>query len=192
MEANPEYVAARRVLLDALEAMGRQRRSVILVGAQAVYQHAIGYGRRTRSICTGSCVPSPVPSSQLASTGIELIRMPQRFRQKRSLRFAIMASVRMMSYPASGRCCWWRSDNGSQLCRARWRAHRSATAEPCEVAPTRRSRRCGPVGSRRQGRKLGLSGWRVVARRERAGHNLSQEGSRSPKKAPGSAPERLP
>ena len=39
----PEYVAARRVLLDALEALGPHRKAVILVGAQAIYLH-IGEG----------------------------------------------------------------------------------------------------------------------------------------------------
>lgn len=34
-----EYVAARRVLLDALEALGDHLEHVILVGAQAVYLH---------------------------------------------------------------------------------------------------------------------------------------------------------
>ena len=33
----PEYVEARRVLLDALDALGIHRRSVVLVGAQAIY-----------------------------------------------------------------------------------------------------------------------------------------------------------
>ncbi len=33
----PEYVAARGVLLDALEALGTQRDAIIVVGAQAVY-----------------------------------------------------------------------------------------------------------------------------------------------------------
>lgn len=33
----PEYVAARAVLLDALDALGSQRNAVIVVGAQAVY-----------------------------------------------------------------------------------------------------------------------------------------------------------
>jgi hypothetical protein len=33
----PEYVAARGVLLDALEALGSQREAIIVVGAQAVY-----------------------------------------------------------------------------------------------------------------------------------------------------------
>ena len=34
---DPEYVAARRVLLDAFEALGAHRKSVVLVGAQAIY-----------------------------------------------------------------------------------------------------------------------------------------------------------
>lgn len=32
-----QYVEARRVLLDALEALGEQRRSVVVAGAQAIY-----------------------------------------------------------------------------------------------------------------------------------------------------------
>lgn len=36
-EPDALYVAARRALLDALEALGEHRRSVVLVGAQAVY-----------------------------------------------------------------------------------------------------------------------------------------------------------
>lgn len=36
---DPEYVAARRVLLDALEALGDHRAALILVGAQAIYLH---------------------------------------------------------------------------------------------------------------------------------------------------------
>src|SRR6266542_4220236 len=35
----PEYVLARRVLLDALEALRPHRDSLILVGAQAIYIH---------------------------------------------------------------------------------------------------------------------------------------------------------
>jgi hypothetical protein len=37
--ADPLYVLARRVLLDALEALGSQRDALILAGAQAVYLH---------------------------------------------------------------------------------------------------------------------------------------------------------
>ncbi len=40
---DPEYVAARRVLLDALEALGEHRESIVLVGAQALYLH-VGEG----------------------------------------------------------------------------------------------------------------------------------------------------
>jgi len=36
---DPQYVIARGVLLDALDALGVQRDAVILVGAQAVYLH---------------------------------------------------------------------------------------------------------------------------------------------------------
>jgi Nucleotidyltransferase len=36
---DPALVAARRVLLDALDALGEQRAAVILVGAQAIYLH---------------------------------------------------------------------------------------------------------------------------------------------------------
>lgn len=36
---DPEYILARRVLLDALAALGPHRSAVVLVGAQAVYMH---------------------------------------------------------------------------------------------------------------------------------------------------------
>lgn len=36
---DPEYAGAGRTLLDALEGLGDQRESVILVGAQAIYLH---------------------------------------------------------------------------------------------------------------------------------------------------------
>ena len=35
----PLYVAAREVLLDALDALGEQREALILAGAQAIYIH---------------------------------------------------------------------------------------------------------------------------------------------------------
>lgn len=38
-DPDPRYVRARKVLLDALDALGGQRRAVVLVGAQAVYVH---------------------------------------------------------------------------------------------------------------------------------------------------------
>jgi hypothetical protein len=36
---DPLYVTARDVLLDALEALGPHRSSLVLVGAQAIYLH---------------------------------------------------------------------------------------------------------------------------------------------------------
>ncbi len=38
-EIDPLYVLARSVLLDALDALGAQRKAVILIGAQAIYLH---------------------------------------------------------------------------------------------------------------------------------------------------------
>lgn len=38
--ASPEYVAARRVLLDALDSLRPHLDAIVLVGAQAVYLHA--------------------------------------------------------------------------------------------------------------------------------------------------------
>ncbi len=41
-ELDPLYVVARSVLLDALAALGSQRKAVILIGAQAIYLHTGG------------------------------------------------------------------------------------------------------------------------------------------------------
>lgn len=43
VEHDPEYVGARRILPDALEALGNHRKAVVLVGAQAIY-HRVGDG----------------------------------------------------------------------------------------------------------------------------------------------------
>ena len=40
MAPDPFYIASRLALLDALEALGDQRKSLVLIGAQAVYLHA--------------------------------------------------------------------------------------------------------------------------------------------------------
>ena len=37
----PLYVAARGVLLDALDALGDQREALVLAAAQAIYSHAV-------------------------------------------------------------------------------------------------------------------------------------------------------
>jgi len=71
MTIAPEYVAARRVLLDALDAIGAHRRSVVLVGAQAVYLHAGDTGLSVAVMTTDSDlvleVPSLAPEPELAS-----------------------------------------------------------------------------------------------------------------------------
>lgn len=43
-EPAPEYVAARRTLLDALDALSAHRPSLVLIGAQAVYLHTGSQG----------------------------------------------------------------------------------------------------------------------------------------------------
>ena len=56
---DPRYVAARRVLLDALDALASQRRAVVVAGAQAVYlrtgdgEMLHDYFTRTRAIRRG-------------------------------------------------------------------------------------------------------------------------------------------
>lgn len=37
---DPEYVVARRILLDALDALGEHRGAVVVAGAQAIYLRA--------------------------------------------------------------------------------------------------------------------------------------------------------
>ena len=51
MRIEPEYIAARRVLLDALGALEHHLDSLVLVGAQAVYHHT-GEGNVTVPLLT--------------------------------------------------------------------------------------------------------------------------------------------
>lgn len=59
-EHDREHVEARRVLLDALEAPGRHRKAVVLVGAQAIYQR-VGEGELqvAPSTCDGDLALNP-------------------------------------------------------------------------------------------------------------------------------------
>lgn len=59
----PEYISARRVLLDALEALDAHRKSVILVGAQAVYEH------------TGAANLIEVPTTTDADLALDVTRL---------------------------------------------------------------------------------------------------------------------
>src|SRR5207302_10406555 len=67
---DPIYVLARRVLLDALEGLGDQRRAVILVGAQAIYLHVGAADLAVAAFTTDgdlAIVPSDLrPEPQLA------------------------------------------------------------------------------------------------------------------------------
>jgi len=69
---DPIYVLARRVLLDALEGLGDQRRAVILVGAQAIYLHVGDADLAVAAFTTDgdlAIVPSDLrPEPKLAET----------------------------------------------------------------------------------------------------------------------------
>lgn len=51
-EPAPEYVAARRTLLDALDALSAHRPSLVLIGAQAVYLHTGSEGANVPPMTT--------------------------------------------------------------------------------------------------------------------------------------------
>jgi hypothetical protein len=81
----PEYVAARRVLLDALDALGGQRKAVVLVGAQAIYLH-VGEGDLAvapyttdgdLAIDPRELDDEPALASALRSAGFELAAPPE-------------------------------------------------------------------------------------------------------------------
>lgn len=55
---DPEYVEARRVLLDALEALGPHRKAVVLVGAQAIYLR-VGEGNLRANQAEAPSQPAP-------------------------------------------------------------------------------------------------------------------------------------
>jgi hypothetical protein len=72
-----EYVAARRALLDALEALGEHRDSIVVVGAQAVYLHTGGLELAVAEFTTDADLaidpqglrPDPRLDAALASRG---------------------------------------------------------------------------------------------------------------------------
>jgi hypothetical protein len=63
------YVRARRVLLDALEALNEHRNAVILVGAQAIYLH-VGEGDIAVAVYTtdGDIALDPADSLMIRSS----------------------------------------------------------------------------------------------------------------------------
>ncbi len=76
---DPEYVLARQVLLDALEALGPQRKAVVLVGAQAIYLHTgpaqLAVAEYTTdgdlAIDPGALEPTPRLEEALRAAGFE-------------------------------------------------------------------------------------------------------------------------
>lgn len=78
------YVASRRALLDALEALGDQRQSLVLIGAQAVYLHApdddLAVAPTTTDADLGLdpdlLADSPLLSDRLAAADFELTKEP--------------------------------------------------------------------------------------------------------------------
>jgi hypothetical protein len=84
MIPDPEYVAARRVLLDALEALGAHRKALVLVGAQAIYLR-VGEGDLTvapyttdgdLAIDPRQLDDEPALAKTLAAAGFELAVRP--------------------------------------------------------------------------------------------------------------------
>lgn len=94
MNAAPEYVLARRVLLDALDALGSQRDAVVLVGAQAIYLH-VGEA--------DLAVPVMTTDGDLAVDPARLHEMPL-------LAEALAAAGFAPSQPGS-----WRGDGGVEI-----------------------------------------------------------------------------
>jgi len=62
----PEYVAARRVLLDALEALGEQRQALVLVGAQTIYLHTGAWTLATAEYTTDADIAVDTTSTATA------------------------------------------------------------------------------------------------------------------------------
>lgn len=73
LSASPEYVAARRVLLDALTLMRDQLDALVLVGAQAVYHHAPIGDPRPMYTTDGDLLIDPDLLAQRPDLGAELL-----------------------------------------------------------------------------------------------------------------------
>lgn len=85
----PEVVAARQVLLDALDALGGHSRAVVLVGAQALYLHAGEMDLPVAPFTTdadlaihpGLLADEPLLAEALEAMGFELVRSPGTWRR---------------------------------------------------------------------------------------------------------------
>lgn len=70
--ADPLYVLARRVLLDALEALGPQRHALTLAGAQAVYMHTGPGGLAVSEYTTEARASAPGSAERIGNQEIQL------------------------------------------------------------------------------------------------------------------------
>jgi hypothetical protein len=104
----PEYVLARRVLLDGLQAMGVQRGAVILVGAQAVYFHAGDADLAIPPMTTDADVavdPSrlhdePLLADALTAAGFVLGRNPGSWRGAQGVMIDVMVPEALSGPPS--------------------------------------------------------------------------------------------
>ena len=78
----PEYVAARSVLLDAIEALGSQREAIIVVGAQAVYLRTGDAGITGVAPYTTDADLGLAPARLAAEPHIEKLMSDADFKQK--------------------------------------------------------------------------------------------------------------
>ena len=78
----PEYVAARTVLIDALAALGSQRKAIIVVGAQAIYMHTEDGGIAGYSPYTTDADLALAPSWLADEPHIEKLLEDASFEQK--------------------------------------------------------------------------------------------------------------
>ena len=144
---DPLYVAARTVLLDALEALGSQRRAIVVVGAQAVYLRTGDAGIAVAPYTTDADValsPQLLAGLPADRTGHDRRRLPA---GKRSGRVA-----------EDRRCRWSggrrsRRHHGANGLRAAGRAARCASAParqdggaegPCQSLQSHRGCCCRP------------------------------------------------
>src|SRR5581483_10505451 len=95
---DPLYVRARRVLLDALEALADHRRAVVLVGAQAIYLHT---GEADLAVAA-------------YTTDADIALDPSRLADEPALE-ALMRRARFSPAPEPGRIGTWLDPSGIPL-----------------------------------------------------------------------------
>src|SRR5437879_6000802 len=106
---DPLYVAARRALLDALDALGVQRNSVVLVGAQAIY---VITGEGDLAVSPFTVDADLVLAVSPFTTDADLALDPRRLRPEPLLDDAMAAGG---FRPMEGRVGTWVATNGVEV-----------------------------------------------------------------------------